>query len=283
MRLAVTADLHWGHHPRGDDATRELARKVAELQPEVFAIGGDVGTGDEFSWCLELFRGIAPILLVVPGNHDLWTGDAAAASLELYEERLPALAAEQGFQYLDHRPYLAPEGRLAVVGTMNWYDYSFADPTLEREFPHVREMYTEKRFPQGHHNDGRFVCLGMSDWAFTSRIVERFAAQLRALPASVDAIITLQHHPPVRPLFYPTALQTDDQKFWLAYTGNRRMQRLVLDDPRIRWVICGHTHAACDGVWMDKRCLNIGGDYPWKRLLLLDTETGAVDAWEFGR
>jgi hypothetical protein len=32
-----------------------------------------------------------------------------------------------------------------------------------------------------------------------------------------------------------------------------------------------------------RRCLNIGGDYDWKRLLLLDTETGAEQWWDFGR
>lgn len=280
MRLAITADLHWGHHPGGDQATRELAKKVAELEPDAFAIGGDVGTGDEFSWCLELFAGIAPVLLVVPGNHDLWTSHD---SLELYEARLPALAAEHGFRYLDHQPYLASGGKLAVVGSMNWYDYSFADPTLEREFPRAREMYRGKLFPHGRHNDGRFVRLGMSDWEFTTRLVDRFSEQLRMLPPEVETVLTLQHHPPVRPLFYPTPLATADQKFWRAYTGNRRMQRVVLDDPRIGWVVCGHTHAACDALWIGKRCLNVGGDYPWKRLLLIDTDSGVVEAWEFGR
>jgi hypothetical protein len=32
-----------------------------------------------------------------------------------------------------------------------------------------------------------------------------------------------------------------------------------------------------------KRCINLGGDYDWKRLLLLDTETGDEQWWEFGR
>lgn len=283
MRLAITADLHWGHHPRGDNATRELARKVVDLQPDAFLLGGDVGTGDEFSWCLELFQEAAPALLLVPGNHDIWTGEAAPASLELYEKHLPSRAANLGFQYLDQQPLIVPGGRLAILGSMNWYDYSFADPTVENEFPRASQMYVEKRFPQGRHNDGRFVRLGMSDWEFTTRLVERFTNQLRSLPGSIEEIVTLQHHPPVRPLFYPSPLRTADQKFWRAFTGNRRMQRAVMDDPRIRWVICGHTHAACDALWLGKRCYNVGGDYTWKRLLLIDTETGTVDSWEFER
>jgi predicted phosphohydrolase len=197
----------------------------------------------------------------VPGNHDLWTRDPAESSRERYLQVLPELAAAAGFHYLDERPLLAtPEG-VALVGSINWYDYSFADPAVEQEHPNAAEMYRAKLFPSGRHNDGRFVRLAQSDAEF----------------------IAIQHHPPVRELFYPTPLTTTYQRFWLAYTGNRRMQDVVLADPRIRTVICGHTHAACEADVEGKRCLNIGGDYDFKRLLLLDTETGSEQWWEFGK
>src|SRR5687768_8440563 len=73
MRVAITADLHWGHSPRGDAATRALARRVEELAPELFVIGGDVGEGDRFPRCLALFAALSCPRLVIPGNHDLWT------------------------------------------------------------------------------------------------------------------------------------------------------------------------------------------------------------------
>jgi predicted phosphohydrolase len=283
MRLAVTADLHFGLSDRGDAATRELARQAAEAAPDAFVIAGDVGEGEEFVPCLQLFAGLACPRLVLPGNHDLWVRrPSSAASLYLYERRLPALAAGAGFHYLDGSPFLPPEASLAVVGSMNWYDYSFADPALEAEFPGVEAMYRRKLFPRGWHNDGQFVRLGMSDEEFTARLVEQFQAQLAALPPAVERVIVIQHHPPVRELFYPSALTTADQRFWLAYSGNRRMQAAVLADPRVTTILCGHTHAACEATVEGRRCLNIGGDYDWKRLLLLDTDTGAEQSWEFG-
>ncbi len=315
MRLAVTADLHWGLSARGDAATRALAHQVVELVPDAFAIAGDVGEGREFGRCLALFAPLDCSRLLVPGNHDLWNRvPSPDFSLQLYERELPRLAREAGFRYLDHEPFLwrrdtsGPEpqpgppdpgsgdlsgtssaSRLlaghaeAVLGSINWYDYSFADPALAKEFPDIRERYRRKLFPGGWHNDGRFVRLGMSDGEFTGRLVDVARWQLGNLPATVARVVMIQHHPPVRQLFYPSPLTTLDQRFWLAYTGNRRMQRLVLGEPRITTLLCGHTHAHCSATVRDKRCLNIGGDYDWKRLLLLDTETGAVEWWDFGR
>jgi len=282
MRVAVTADLHWGISASGDAATRELARQVADLAPDLFVIAGDVGEGEEFARCLSLFASLECARALVPGNHDLWTRDPAESSWERYRERLPRLSADHGFHYLDHTPYLAPDEALAVAGSINWYDYSFADPELLHEVPEAPAMYRAKVFPQAVHNDGRFVRLGMTDEAFTGEVVDAFRGQMAALPASVERVLVVQHHPPVRLLFYPTALTTVDQRFWLAFTGNRRMQDAVLSDERITAVLCGHTHAFCEGEAAGKRCLNIGSDYQQKRLLLLDTQTGEETWRQFG-
>lgn len=281
MRLAVTADLHWGLDPTGDAASRALARWVHELSPDLFALAGDVGEGDDFSRCLDLFSGLRCPRLVVPGNHDLWVREAPASSLERYQVELPDLAKASGFHYLDRQPIFSPDGAVAIVGSINWYDYSFADPAVEQEHPDAPAMYRAKLFPHGRHNDGQFVHLGMPDAEFTGDLVTRFRAQLAGIPDSVEQVVVIQHHPPVRELFYPTPLVTTYQRFWLAYTGNRRMQEAVLTDARVRTVICGHTHAACEAEVRGKRCLNIGGDYHFKRLLLLDTDTGTEQWWEF--
>jgi predicted phosphohydrolase len=292
MRLAVTADLHWGISPKGDAATLDLERRVAELAPDVFVIAGDVGEGDRFGQCLALFQGLECARLVIPGNHDLWTRGGSDSSLVAYRRRLPRTAEEQGFQYLDSGPYVAPDGREAVVGNINWYDYSFADPELEQQYPNAREMYREKRFPpvvrgdkllRGFHNDGQYVHLGMSDDEFTGCVVGQFRKHLEKLPSSVESVIVIQHHPPLRELFWPSPLTTVEQRFWLAYTGNRRMHEAVLADPRVTTILCGHVHQYCEAEVEGRRCRNIGGDYDWKRLLLLDTVTGEEQWYDFGR
>jgi predicted phosphohydrolase len=281
VRLAVTADLHWGISKAGDKSSRALAAYVRELSPDAFAIAGDVGEGARLRECLRLFADLRCVRLVVPGNHDLWTRAPLSSSLDIYEQRLPRTAAEEGWTYLDQAPYLTRHGREAVVGSINWYDYSFADPALAEEIPGVEQMYREKRFPRGVHNDGRFVRLWQTDEEFTGRVVDRFRQHLDALPASVQSVVVVQHHPPVRELFYPTALESVEQRVWLAYTGNRRMQDAVLSDPRVTTILCGHTHAHCAAEVQGRRCRNIGGDYDFKRLLLLDTATGDEQWWEF--
>src|SRR4051794_18508301 len=122
MRLAVTADLHWGLGERGDGATRELAARVRALTPEVLVLAGDIGEGVEFRRCLALFSRLDCVRLLVPGNHDLWSRDPTLSSLEIYERRLPELAREEGFQFLDAAPYLHRGGREAIAGSINWYD-----------------------------------------------------------------------------------------------------------------------------------------------------------------
>jgi hypothetical protein len=107
--------------------------------------------------------------MVVPGNHDLWTRHPHGSSLDRYEQELPQAASRAGFHYLDHQPFLQLDVGLALVGSINWYDYSFADPELETEFPGAQMMYRAKHFPNGRHNDGRFVQLGMTDPDFAGQ------------------------------------------------------------------------------------------------------------------
>jgi hypothetical protein len=178
---------------------------------------------------------------------------------------------------------VTPDGTEALVGSINWYDYSFAPPELFEEFHEAQRMLHRKLFPMGRHNDGVYVQLGMDDAAFTEQVVLQFRRDLDSLSESVERILVVQHHPPAEALFYPSPLTTSDQRFWRAYTGNRAMQEAVAADPRIGWVVCGHTHYAVSTDWQGRRCHNIGGDYDWKRLILLDTATGEETFWEFGR
>jgi predicted phosphohydrolase len=281
MRLAVTADLHWGHSAAGDAATQALARQVRELAPDCFAIAGDVGTGIHWEACLEQFGGLQCPRLVTPGNHDLWTEAPTPASMHLWERELAERAEQVGFHYLDRRPFTLAGSSEAVVGSINWYDYSLVDGDLEREHPGAREMFTLKRFPRGRHNDGVYVRLGTSDADFTTMVVARFEEQLATLPEAVDRVIVVQHHPPLRALASARPPTTLAGRWWMAFAGNARMERAVLADPRTRIVLCGHTHCGVAAEVKGRLCRNLGGDYHWKRLLLLDSVSGQEQWWEF--
>src|SRR5262249_6138331 len=136
LRIAVTADLHWGHR-HGQDAARALADFLHREPPDVLLIAGDVGTGILYEDCLRLFADLPCVKAVVPGNHDLWVGTdvRAPASLALYQRWLPGAWAGRGFASLDAGPVELPEHGLTLVGTINWYDSSWAIDGIRRDFP----------------------------------------------------------------------------------------------------------------------------------------------------
>ncbi len=75
LRLALTADLHWGIRKSGDGATRLLVDFLKQQQPDALILAGDVGAGANFASCLALFADLGCIKALVPGNHDIWVED----------------------------------------------------------------------------------------------------------------------------------------------------------------------------------------------------------------
>src|SRR5262249_37863950 len=127
--VAVTAGLHSGvRPPAGADAPRALAADLSHDPPALPLLAGDVGAGDDFAGCLRLFDKLPCRKALVPGNHDVWVrpDDPRGDSLAVYREHLPHAAAEYGFHYLDAEPLVLADSGVAVVGSMNWDDYSWA-------------------------------------------------------------------------------------------------------------------------------------------------------------
>jgi 3',5'-cyclic AMP phosphodiesterase CpdA len=100
VRIAVTADLHWGINDPGDAATRLLAAHLQAEPPDLLIVAGDIGAGDELEPALALFDGLDCVKALVPGNHDIWVGDAdpRGDSLAVYHDHLPALSAAHDFR-----------------------------------------------------------------------------------------------------------------------------------------------------------------------------------------
>jgi hypothetical protein len=287
MRIAVTADLHWGHSQRGDAATRLLANDLLDHPPDLFLLGGDVGTGEHFAGCLELFAPLACPKALVPGNHDLWVADndPRGDSLRLYEVELPRRCREYGFHYLDHAPLVYPEQQLAVVGAINWYDYSWALDRLQQEVPDWQWRLQHMAFTRGRHNDRRFVRWDLDDIRFTERVVAAFDQQLQDALAQVERALVLTHHPACYGLSFPRQgpPSVPDGLLWDAFSGNVALEEVLRKHAeRIAFIFSGHTHRGRENQLGAVRGINIGGDYHFKRLVMLTWPSGTVDFHQFG-
>ena len=285
LSLAITADLHWGHR-RGREATELLAGHLHREPPDLLVLAGDIGTGEHFEACLGLFADLPCRKALVPGNHDLWVQpEAEDDSLVLYEELLPRAAERHGFHYLDHGPLLLPDCGLALVGSVNWYDYSWSLDEIRRLFPGEEHRLASKRFPRGRHNDGHFIRWPLDDGRFTARVVSALEAQLQVALAQAERAIVVTHHPPFYGLGFPrTEPPADLESFlWDAFSGNRAMEEVLTRyADRIAFAFCGHTHRARENRLGALRGYNVGGDYHFKRLLRLDWPAGEVRAQTFG-
>ena len=244
-------------------------------------LAGDLGVGPAFDDCLRLFADLPCRKALVPGNHDIWVhdDDSDHDSLALYEQQLPASAARCGFHYLDQGPLFLPD-EVALVGSINWYDYSWALDELRRRFPAEEHRLQSKRFLRGRHNDANFVRWPLDDVQFTARVVTAFERQLQSALATTDKAIVIAHHPPFHGLCFPQpeAPLPLDALLWEAFSGNRAMEEvLARHAERISFAFCGHTHRACAAMLGPIRGYNIGGDYGFKRLLLLELAGGDRD------
>jgi predicted phosphohydrolase len=284
LRVALTADLHWGIRSRGDQATRELLAFLKANPPDVLVLAGDVGAGDAFAACLALFDDLVCRKALVPGNHDIWVQDAdpRGNSLQVYREFLPPISAEHGFHYLDQGPLVLPETNLALAGSINWYDYSWSREALQ-QFPDSEYRLRAKRFTQGRHNDARFVRWPLDDIGFTAEVVARLDEHLTQLADQVSSVLVVTHHPPFYGLSFPRSVTSLDGLLWDAFSGNRALEAvLTRHADRIPFAFCGHTHRARENQLGRIRGYNIGGDYHFKRLLLLDWPADAVAEHIFG-
>jgi 3',5'-cyclic AMP phosphodiesterase CpdA len=285
MRIAVTADLHWGHR-RGDEATLLLRDFLRGEPPDVLLIAGDIGAGDDFAPCLALFDDLECPKALVPGNHDIWVedDDGRGDSLQVYHEYLPQVCTEHGFHYLDHGPFFLTETDLAVVGSINWYDYSWSLDQLRERLPDWEERLRTKTFRRGRHNDARFVRWPLDDGRFTAEVVATLDRHLKEALGQAAQAIVVTHHPPFLGLSFPTVgPPSDDRLLWEAFSGNTALPEVLARyGERLPFVFCGHTHRAREATLGPMRGYNVGGDYHFKRLLMLDWPAGAVQAHTFG-
>lgn len=282
LKLVVTADLHFNHA-----ATRAAALKAADeisrTPGDALLLVGDTATGDGdvLEQALATIRFDGPKLFLC-GNHDLWSkrGDSYA----LFTEELPRRIRNAGWQWLETDPF--EQDGVAVVGSVGWYDYTFApaDLGIPRRFyeakisPGGAERVAEFEHLLGDDvpasakdiivrwNDEKHVHLGRSDETFLAERIQQLKQSLAVV--SAKKIVAAIHHVPFAELLPLRHAPNFD--FVRAYLGSAKLGNAVAQDSRVTHVLCGHSHSVADVPIGNLRAVNIGSTYHQKRVLTLN-------------
>lgn len=244
MRLAVTSDIHTDVN--GPEVLQALVRRARELSPDVLLIVGDIATAPTH-WLTTVLalRAVVPRLLLVAGNHDIWTTpEAVAQGLDSWarlDHLLPALAAEAGAEMLDSGPVVI-DG-IGFVGSLGWFDYSTRE--------HLLDLPTEV-YRNGNWEGLRWMDQQRAIWMegekrleaeeVALRLRERLAGHLRRCEARKLVVATHM-------LAFAGQVHRKEHPGWRfvnAFMGSLAMGELIRSDPRVHLHVAGHTHLHSD-------------------------------------
>jgi hypothetical protein len=289
MRILVTADLHYDIL-RSRVPAREAAARACALGGDAIVLAGDTAGAElaPLRECLGLFAGFPGRRFMVVGNHCLWCRPAED-SLQRYHQTLPRVAAEHGFELLDHAP--AVLGDVALVGSVGWYDYSFRDKSLGIPMAFYRakiapgaaaclgvhddllatyrgELTAAQMSLAARWMDGVHVRLGLSDEEFLDTLTRKLARHLAHAAPRASQIAAFLHHVPFAELV-PRG-RPARFAFAAAYMGARRLGDVLQRCGKVTHVYCGHSHWPASIRRGRMNVIGIGSTYTDKQLKLLE-------------
>jgi hypothetical protein len=189
--------------------------------------------------------------------------------------------AGAGWRWLCDEPFVQDD--VAIVGSLGWYDYSFAQaelgiprrfyeakvsPGTARRLPSLARLFERQDDISPHAmeviarwNDGRFVRLGRSDEQFLDELLETLRRQLEGL-RQVPSVTAVVHHLPFAEHLPPShSAQWDFAK---AYLGSGRIGELLQQFDNVTRLYCGHSHFPAEARPGRIHAINIGSGYRWK-------------------
>ena len=285
MRLLITSDLHY-NHARSKALAQDLIKQMNDAGGDALLVIGDTAAADgaALEECLSLFKFNGP-KLIVAGNHELWTH--REDSHAILREELPRRVNALGWRWLEDEAFVA--GDFAVVGSVGWYDYSFAqpelgiprrfyaakvspgaaerDPDLAHLFESRADLSSSALEVVARWNDGRFVKLQRTDDAFVGELIDRLKSQLDSLSSAKQIVAAVHHLPFAELLPPPHSAQWDFAK---AYLGSSKIGELLLQYPQISHVYCGHSHFPAEAQVGHIKAINVGSGYRAKRFITID-------------
>ncbi len=259
LKLAAISDIHF---PSEREVTVNSVNKIASVGDlDVLIVAGDIADspGENAASCLDMLnRKInAKHKLIVPGNHDLWSGNGR--SLEETVRKFDQLCESKGFHNLENGPVVI--GNYAFAGNIGWYDYSFlpkeiqGNPivfTADRVEKRYNELtgedfakqtfyvpINEKKVREIGWNDVLFVKKKISDIDFCNSKVRQLERDIINVKEKARHIIAVTHTAPhmrgVDNYKWPDTLT-------YAWHGSDQFRKLF-EKHKISFAIFGHEHA----------------------------------------
>lgn len=229
----MVSDLHVDHLQNRSRA-REFIRDLRQDPAQVLVVAGDLSHKmaqvDEFLRLLSEHPGRK---LWVAGNHDIWIvrqGPSEPPDSWAKLDALSDLARSHGFHSLEDAN--ATVGDHTFVGTIGWYDYSFANPGLG----FGADEYAGKKWRDLTYMDLPYARWGVPDEEVAARLHERLD---RHLKEAEPPVVFVSHHVPLEELVLRRGHPSWD--FFNAYMGSRRIEA-TLRRHRVTRFLFGHTH-----------------------------------------
>ena len=234
VKLACTSDLHLPIST--DQQIAALGREIRAFEPEALIVAGDVGESlADVKRGLQLLREqVRCPVWVLAGNHDLWARPPYD-SRQLWLEKVPATVRATGCQWLEGTAFVLRG--VGVAGTIAWYDYSGADPSVQATAPQFAQQ-------KMHYNaDALRIDWEWSDPEFAEMVSVPFLSQLDHLESdpSVARIVVATHVPILDGQMHRDPAD-HRWAFSNAYFGNLTLGRKVLGHRKVSHVVSGHTH-----------------------------------------
>jgi Icc-related predicted phosphoesterase len=267
MEIIATSDLHGGITPY--DKIEKFAKKANKFPLAIIA--GDIGVGVNFHKVLGYFK---TKTLVVPGNHDLYVDHYSMESEYVYERGLKETCKKLNIHYLDSKPYIIND-KVAVVGVMGWYDYSFKDLSV----PATDYDYQRKRYGFTIWNDVNYVKWDYNDDSFTKyqlRKLKKFLEKVK----HIETVIVVMHFVGYKEQldcanYYKNLAETTGKlhledirrtsntgwRFGNAFQGSDKFGKLIDKYENVKYVISGHQHKSKKLIHNGKNLYTIGTDY----------------------
>ena len=234
-----------------------LARNIEGIcyEVDVVVAVGDISSSGRLEHVKEVLSTVKEVvdpapLLVIPGNHDIYLTESERSTdinsllkLSMFNELVERL----GCIALMKRPFIL--GNVGFVGSVAWYDYSFAPDYLGLSL----EDFKAKTYGLYIWADREFVKIPFSDEEFTLHLLNKFEEHIKQIYNSVEKIVAVLHHLPFRRLVkYELRPEWD---YFSTFMGSESFGYIIKKYDKIKLVVHGHQHNGVE----TNTCRNING------------------------